>query len=91
MNTVTIQIGNTDDKLTQKEWSDFVLAVDTEIQSLAKEVHFFGGSVNYSPWQNVCWVITIEKLHFLKDALQAIRMMYKQDSVAMTVGTTEFI
>lgn len=24
MNTICIQIGNSDDKLTQKEWSDFV-------------------------------------------------------------------
>jgi len=52
--TVVIQIGNSDDKLTQLEWAKFVNDIKHLVNNHAKEVHFFGGSSNWENWQNTC-------------------------------------
>ena len=93
MNTVTIQIGNSDDKLTQGEWNKYVRDVQKAIESYSYDQHFFGGSPNWFPWQNVAWCIVVpdSELDYLKQAIRDIREYYKQDSVAFTVGETEFI
>lgn len=89
--TVVIQIGNTDNKLTQQEWSQFILEMREVIHQYLGTVHFFGGSATYEPWQNVCWVVEVNSLDaFCKEAT-VLRQKYKQDSVAVTVGNTEFI
>ena len=91
--TVTISIGNCDNKLTQEEWSTFVFWVKNEIESKHAIVHFFGGSASWDRFQNVTWVIEMreDSLQTLKDTLISIRKHYKQDSVAWTEGTTLFI
>lgn len=40
MKTATIQIGNSDDKLTQSEWSDFVSAIKDAVQRFSERIHF---------------------------------------------------
>ena len=63
--TVTIQIGNSDDKLTQKQWANFV----NEVRSLivqTGETHFDGGSRNDARWQNFCWVVAVPLDHLEK-------------------------
>lgn len=94
--TLTIQIGNSDNKLTQEEeWSNFVGAVQ---QALWRDthIHFSGGSRVDAPWQNFCWVIECneaEKERIVK-SLRSIRQYYRQGSVAVTAvtaDTTEFI
>ena len=42
--TVTIQIGNSDNKLTQEEWADFVSAVSNAVSESEARVHFFAPS-----------------------------------------------
>lgn len=91
MKTVTLQIGNSDDKLSQKEWNHFVKEVQCLIEKHTREQHFFGGSPNWYPWQNVAWVFVCDNLQPLKDALESTRKIFKQESVAWTVGETEFI
>lgn len=93
MKTVTIQIGNSDDKLTQKEWSEFVKCIGFCVVTLGKHTHFFGGSATFQEWQNVCWVFEIEekKLEALKAKITETRKEYKQDSVAFGIVDTEFI
>lgn len=94
MKTLTIQIGNSDDKLTQKEWSQFVKEIKYLLSCFATETYFFGGAATYDSWQNVCWVIGCgENTDFekLKWELKQIREKYKQDSVAVTWGSTDFI
>ena len=90
--TVTIQIGNSDDKLTQREWSEYVEDVRKIVEGL-RGVHFFGAAPTYAPWQNAAWVIECddEVRVWLKENVTKIRKEYKQDSVAWTEGTTEFI
>lgn len=93
MKTITIQIGNSDDKLMQHQWSDFIGAVQTVLSRYEGEQHFFGVSAGWERWQNACWVMVVyeEDLERIKKALAVVRRVYKQDSIAVTVGDTEFI
>jgi hypothetical protein len=91
MNTIIVQIGNSDNKLTQREWANFVSAVDTIINN-CKQIHFRGGSPFDSSVQNACWVFTYEgNIVDLKSRLTVIREAMRQDAVAITFGVTEFI
>jgi hypothetical protein len=92
--TVVIQIGNSDDKLTQSEWAVFHYLVNNTIEDYAQEIHFVGHAAGNSPFQNACFVAVVEsdyKLKELKEELKRIRAKYKQDSVAWMEGTTEFV
>lgn len=93
MSTITIQIGNSDDKLPQREWRAFVIAVRNAIRKHAKTVHFFGAPANYELWQNVAWVVECgeEALPALRAAISEVRITFRQDSAAFTVGFTSFI
>lgn len=96
--TITIQIGNSDNKLTQQEWSNFILDVTNMIHlsiiaTNNPSIHFSGGSEASKPWQNYCWVFNANKSTTEKiiASLEQIRQMYRQDSVALTIGETKFI
>lgn len=91
--TATVQIGNSDNKLTQQEWSEYWASVDGELSDLEVEPHFSAGSHSWAPWQNYCWVVAIEESNVpvLINRLRSVRERFKQDSVAVTVGATEFI
>ena len=91
--TVTIQVGNSDNKLSQQTWSEFVTELREEIAAAAKTTHFFGGSATYEKWQNVCWVIEISEatLPILQAEITQIRLRFHQDAVAITSGHTEFL
>ena len=93
MKTVTIQIGNTDDKLTQTEWAAFVLMMRAQILQHCQAVHFFGAPANWELWQNVAWVVMCEtdKLPALKAAVADARNTFRQDSAAWTEGETQFV
>jgi hypothetical protein len=93
--TITLQIGNSDDKLTQIEWSDYVKMMTSVVDAYKQELHFSAGSPTNSRWQNYCWVFTIENDNLVRDALYRqvydIRQKYKQDSAAFTEGKTLFV
>lgn len=93
MKTICIQIGNSDNKLTQTEWSDFVAMVGNAILAHDAKVHFFGGAPTWERWQNVCWVIDCPNgmVDFLRATLQDIRERYRQESVGYLEGETEFL
>lgn len=94
MITITLQIGNSDDKLTQAEWHRYVEAVRELLEGRpGVAVHFFGAPPTWTPWQNAAWVFAAEPdaLPALREALAEIRARYLQDSVAWTEGATEFI
>jgi hypothetical protein len=90
---VYISIGNSDDKLTQREWSRYVIAIAAEVVSIGK-LHGTWFSAPATPWQNACWCV-----EFLndKDAAEAkeiagqIRREHSQESVAWAIAETEFI
>lgn len=91
--TIVVLIGNSDDKLTQKEWSEYVAAVNSHIDLICSRTHFYGASANYMPWQNVCWVSEIEEtcLENMQKALEHLRKYFRQDSIAIVIGDTGFI
>lgn len=93
MKTVSVQIGNSDNKLTQKEWSEFVHTVEVLVELHAAQVHFFGGSENWKPWQNVCWVFNTDDhlIESFKKSIASARASFRQDSVGYLEGETEFI
>ncbi len=93
MKTITLQLGNTDNKLTQQEWAEFVRRMRGVIESHEVTIHFFGAPPNWEPWQNVAWVLDCEEgiLPDLKAAIRELRSGFRQKSVAWTEGVTEFI
>ncbi|MBK8113295.1 MAG: hypothetical protein IPK44_01600 [Candidatus Accumulibacter sp.] len=93
MKTVVIQIGNSDDRLTQGEWSSFFVEIDRCLQSGSRAVHFRGTSEGTAPWQNACLVVSVEdgNVQKLLAEVAIIRETYLQDSVAALVGNVEMI
>ncbi len=93
MKTVTVQIGNSDDKLTQERWAKFNGFVNYAIARRAHKIHFSGHSNSVAPWQNSAWVFEIEKerADMLLHDLATLCEMFSQDSIAWTEGETQFI
>lgn len=93
MKTVTVQIGNFDDKLTQAEWSQFVGSVGRAINLRCRDIHFLGFSGGGAPWQHAAWVFTIggQDAQPLKAEIILLRQAFKQDSVAWTEGETQLV
>lgn len=93
--TITLQIGNSDDKLTQVQWSEFVERIRRLIWNYSANgfPHFDGGAPNDQRWQNYCWVFELEEMYFaeVRAHLTSIRKNFKQDSIAWIEGETEFI
>jgi hypothetical protein len=91
--TITIQIGNTDNKLSQSMWAHFCEAMKHAVRKHAQAVHFQGGSDWDAPWQNACWVAEVSVHHTaaLEKELNTIRKAFQQDSAAITYGQTKFI
>lgn len=91
--TITIQIGNSDDKLSQVKWSEFVSDVENAIHQVADRIHFFGSPPSVARWQNATWVASVSEhhIHALKAEIKSIRTYFNQDSAAWTEGETQFI
>jgi hypothetical protein len=101
--TVYISIGNSDDKLSQVEWSAFVTTADRLLSPDAgdslypvKARHGNWRSVPDDPWQNACWCVEVDDdadaVRCLKGELESLAQEYGQDSIAWAeVDGTEFI
>ena len=100
MKTVYISIGNSDDKLSQADWSAFRAAVDQLIRRVAHQVHGAWVSPSTDPWQNACWCVEVvddpdldyNKAAWLRGQLANTAKAYEQDSIAWAeVPKTEFL
>jgi hypothetical protein len=101
MDTAVISIGNSDDRLKQHEWSEFVSDVhDLIVARWHFPVYFHGLSVGSAPWQNACWILDARDLFgepagmavdILRKELSILAKKYKQDTIALLLGNTEFI
>lgn len=93
MVTVTIQIGNSDNKLGQKSWSEFIRETRAVVGKHCGQVHFDGGASFDSPWQNACIVAEVQEIDKqpLCDALSVVRRKFFQDSTAVTFGPTQLV
>jgi len=90
--TTVIQIGNSDDKLTQAQWAHFFKRVDNAVRSRASQIHFSGTSHPSAEWQNAAWIFEIEETPSLRlyDEMKVFCEMFNQDSIAWTEGKTIF-
>jgi len=91
--TITIQIGNSDDKLSQNRWHDYCEHVQGVLDYHPIELHFSGFSRPDAPWQNACWVGVAKEadVESIKAALRTCAEIFDQDSIAMTVGYTHLV
>jgi hypothetical protein len=91
---VYISIGNSDDKLTQLEWSRFIIQVSAEVVSIGK-LHGAWFSNPAGPYQNCCWCVEFEAPDDENEAKEMAAKMariYRQDSIAWArVTETEFV
>lgn len=93
MPTVIVQIGNSDDKLSQSNWAAFIADTATLITKSAECIYFSGFSAPTASWQNACWVfeMKIDKEAELRSGLCMLCEAYAQDSIALTSSATEFL
>jgi hypothetical protein len=93
MVTVCIQIGNSDDKLSQREWSEFVSEMDDIVVEVSDTVHFCATSAGNKPWQNACWVFEIPGTSVLRvqDRLKVVSDKHHQDELAWLSGNVQFL
>lgn len=93
MQTVTIIAGNSDNGLSQADWSALVANITRYVQRRAAAVEFTGGPATASPFQNYAWVIRLHPAEFgqLREEIKVTRAQFRQESVAWISGVTEFI
>jgi hypothetical protein len=93
--TYTVGIGNSDDKLSQDRWSEFVDGLGQVLAELNVDIHFFGFSNPASSWQSCSAVFNAEATREVNDdirgRLAVLAREFGQDSIALTVGTTTFV
>lgn len=91
--TVLIQIGNSDDRLTQKLWSEYYSDVERLVDIYTEEVFFKGCALPNSQYQNAAFIVLLEEkdIDAFKKSLQNVRRKYFQNSIAIQIGETEFI
>ncbi len=93
--SVTILIGNSDNKLTQEEWFEFCSRINTHCIGQHPEIniHFSGPSIGWMRWQNACWVLSVPQplIEQLKHRVSEAGKEFKQDSVGFIVGDIEFV
>jgi hypothetical protein len=92
--TVYVSIGNSDDKLGQREWSDFVSDVNVAVCRYAAQVYGWWFSAPDAPWQNgvMAFLLDRECEDDLRSRLAVAREKFRQDSIAWAeVHVTEFI
>lgn len=93
MQTVIVQIGNSDNKLTQEKWSKFFIETEEYVKQYAAMVHFSGHSLPDSMYQNAAFIfeINLEEKLMLRSKLEKLCAWNNQDSIAWTEGSTTFI
>ena len=90
--TVYISIGNSDDKLPQAEWAEFVMRIQALMQAYGT-IHGEWYSLPNQRWQNACWCLETYdgERGVLRKRLSEIARNYRQDSIAWAEATTERI
>jgi len=91
--TICLQIGNTDNKLTQQEWAAFVNKIHDAVVRWCNEIYFSAPSVGWADWQNAAWIFSCNEanMKYLQADVTDARKEFNQDSVAFLEGVTKFI
>ena len=91
---IYISVGNSDVKLTQDQWSEYVNEVRDLLRVSAIKIYGEWYSASGSPHQNACFCAAFsdaQKEEQSRSKLTAIRQRYYQDSIAWARADTEFI
>jgi len=94
MITVYVSVGNSDDKLSQEQWSGFVQQVRISLSGRAHEMHGEWYSLPDQPYQNACFCVVLADpdVPLAKQDLTKLREAWGQDSVAWAeVPVTQFV
>jgi hypothetical protein len=96
--TYYISIGNSDDKLTQARWAQFIYEINEEVSNVpGVRLHGEWHSLPLAPWQNACWCIEVNQerhpgtIDHLKEHMARIARYYGQTSIAWAKAEMEFI
>lgn len=97
MSTVYVSIGNSDDKLSQRRWAEFVTQVRLEVYSASERgghPRLYGQwySRNDDRFQNACFSAEVDDVDGLRDVLAELATDFHQDSIALVANAqTEFV
>jgi hypothetical protein len=82
--TAYVSIGNSDDKLSQDQWSRLHADVRAELIGAGGRFHGQWVSPSTSGWQNACWCVEIADgvSIELRRNLARLAVKYGQDSIA---------
>lgn len=92
--TVYVSIGNSDDKLPQREWAKFITDLNYAVSIHAREVYGQWFSEPAAPFQNMvtAFLLHVDEVGPLQRKLAKLRALYRQDSIAWAKAErTEFI
>ena len=85
---VHIMAGNSDDKLTQAEWSALVEQIDEILDAALGQtgvgMHGRWFSAPDAPWQNACWCVDLPQgeIGIVQAQLSGVAQEYRQDWIA---------
>ncbi len=94
MSVYYVSIGNSDDKLSQKEWARFCTLLDSKLIHSMIRVHGRWMSFTNSEFQNDCWCFETEDgvlMDWLRDQFRRLAGYFGQDSIALAKAETEFL
>ena len=94
MINVAILIGNSDDRLTQAQWANYVNTMRHQISRHVEEIHCESLTASDSSRQSACFVVSTMNTASksgLRSAVIQVRRQFNQDSVAWLEGKTELI
>jgi hypothetical protein len=87
---VYVGIGNSDDKLSQKDWSEFIIRTESLCEQAGKVIGvWFSHPV--SDWQNACFCIQNVKPSrgiWFRGALRALATDFRQDTISYAEAMT---
>lgn len=90
---VYVSIGNSDDKLSQIFWAQFVRELRSYLRTQTDKIHGEWYSASDSEYQNACFCIESKAgdMKGLKEQLVRLKKYYNQESIAWVVAETEFL
>jgi hypothetical protein len=81
-----VQIGNSDDKLGQGVWSEFVKCTRKTIYDYGDHIIGEWFSSPDAHWQNACWMFGLSFNSDLRVELRKLAEAFGQESIAFTVA-----
>ena len=92
--TIHVAIGNSDNKLTQREWAGYWYDANACVEAAAIEIYGVWASSPTSQYQNAAWSfkpLNDDYRQRLRDRLADLAEQYEQDSIAWNESVTELI